>query len=176
MKLVPFLFRTLLTIIISLCVLIMIKMSPRFKELVYQKVYTESFPFLEVGTLYKNLFGSPFPFDKYIKTKPVFQETLTYQKKEPYLEGVRLTVEDTYPVPVLKTGLVIFVGEKEGYGKVVIVEQLDGMHCWYGNLSTSTVKLYDYVEEGNLLGVAEKELYLVYKEEGVSIPYEEYPL
>ena len=83
-------------------------------------------------------------------------------------------VEDTYPVPIIQTGLVVFVGEKEGYGNVVIVEQLDGIDCWYGNLSTTNVKLYDYVEAGSLLGVVDKELYLVYKEEGNIVSYEKY--
>jgi len=75
---------------------------------------------------------------------------------------------------VIASGLVVFVGEKEGYGNVVIVEQLDGVDCWYGNLSTTNVKLYDYVESGSLLGVVDNELYLVYKEEGNAISYEKY--
>ena len=176
MKITSFFFRTLITIILSLLVLIGMKGNSHFKELVYQNVYEKSFPFLKVGVWYQNLFGSPFPFEKYMKTKATFQETLTYQKKENYLEGVKLTIEDTYPIPVLQDGLVVFVGEKEDYGKVVIVEQLDGVDCWYGNLSSSTVKLYDYVEAGSLLGVAEKNLYLVYKKDGVALPYEEYSL
>lgn len=167
--------RTLISILISLLLLIGIKKDSRWKEWVYEKVYSEHLPFLEIGKWYQNLFGTTFPFSKYIDTKPVFQETLTYQSKEPYLDGVKLKVEDTYPVPVLETGLVIFVGEKEGYGNVVIVEQLDGLDCWYGNLTQVDVKLYDYIEAGTLLGISKQYLYLVYKEEGEIIPYEKYP-
>jgi len=36
------------------------------------------------------------------------------------------------------------------------------------------VKLYDYVEAGSLLGIADKKLFLVYKEEGNVISYEKY--
>lgn len=174
MHLFSFLYRTLLTIAITLILLIMIKGSTSFKEQFYEKVYVEHFPFLEVNKWYQDLFGTTFPFQKYLATKPVFKENLSYSSKEPYLDGVKLTVEDVYPIPVIQTGLVVFVGEKEGYGNVVIVEQLDGISCWYGNLSTMNVNLYDYIEAGSLLGVADKELYLVFKEEGSIISYEKY--
>ena len=42
------------------------------------------------------------------------------------------------------------------------------------HFSTTNVKLYDYVEAGSLLGIADKELYLVYKLDGMVIPYEKY--
>lgn len=174
MHLFSLLYRTLLTIVITLFLLIVIKQDKNFKNTFYQKVYTEHLPFIEVNKWYQNLFGTTFPFQKYLDTKPVFKEKISYTKKENYLDGVSLTVEDPYPVPVIQTGLVVFVGEKEGYGNVVIVEQLDGVDCWYGNLSTMNVKLYDYVEAGSLLGVASKNLYLVYKEEGNIVSYENY--
>lgn len=174
MHLISFLYRTLLTIVITLFLLIVIKQNKEFKEGFYHKIYEEHFPFIEVNKWYQNLFGTTFPFQKYLDTKTVFKENLSYSKKEEYLDGVKLTVSNTYPVPVIASGLVVFVGEKEGYGNVVIVEQLDGVDCWYGNLSTTNVKLYDYVESGSLLGVVDKELYLVYKEEGNAISYEKY--
>ena len=174
MHLFSFLYRTLVTVVVTLVLLIIIKGNSNFKEKFYKRVYEDHFQFIEVNKWYQKLFGSPFPFQKYIAFKPVFKESLSYSAKEAYLDGVKLTVEDTYPVPVIQAGLVVFVGEKEGYGTVVIVEQLDGVDCWYGNLSSTTLKLYDYVESGSLLGVADKELYLVYKEEGTIIPYEKY--
>ncbi len=174
MHLFSFLYRTLLTILLTLFLLILIKKNSDFKENFYKKVYEEHFPFMEVNRWYQDLFGTTFPFQKYLDVKPVFKETLTYSKKEDYLDGVSLEVDKMYPIPVLQDGLVVFVGEKEGYGNVVIVEQLDGVDCWYGNLSTMNVKLYDYVEAGSLLGIADKKLFLVYKEEGNVISYEKY--
>ncbi len=174
MHLISFFYRTLLTILLTLLLLIGVKQNENFKKIVYEKVYQEHFPFLEVSKWYQNLFGTTFPFQKYLEVKPVFQEKLSYKEKEDYLDGVKLSVEETYPVPVIQAGLVVFVGEKEGYGNVVIVEQLDGVDCWYGNLSSSSVKLYDYVEAGSLLGITEKYLYLVYRKEGQKVSYEEY--
>lgn len=174
MHLFSFLYRTLLTIVITLILLIIIKQNNTFKENFYNKVYEEHLPFLKINEWYQNLFGTTFPFQKYLDTKPVFKETLSYSKKESYLDGVHLTVEKMYPIPIMQAGLVVFVGEKEEYGNVVIIEQLDGVDCWYGNLSSVNVKLYDYVEAGSLLGVADKDLYIVYKEEGNVVPYENY--
>ncbi len=176
MHLFSFLKRTLLTILLTLVLLISMKKNANLKDLIYQEVYTKHFPFLQVGSWYQKTFGTTFPFGKYLETKTVFHEKLVYEEKEDYLDGVKLKVENTYPVPILQDGLVIFVGEKEGYGKVVIIEQLDGVDCWYGNLTNVNVKLYDYVETGNLLGMSENYLYLVYKKEGEAISYEDYLL
>ena len=41
-------------------------------------------------------------------------------------------------------GIVIFIGEKEGYGNTVVVEQVDGIDVYYSNVSVSNIKLYDY--------------------------------
>ena len=91
---------------------------------------------------------------------------LVYSNKEKYKEGLKLSVEDEYLVPNLDTGLVIFIGKKEGYGNVVIVEGLDGVNIWYGNLSNVNVKLYDYIDKGSLIGNCNNNLYLVYKKDG----------
>lgn len=174
MHLFSFLYRTLITVFLTLIVLIMMRYSSSFKNAFYQKVYEENFPFVKVNEWYQSLFGSSFPFQKYMKTQTVFKETLSYSSLEAYLDGVKLSVDENYPIPVLQEGLVVFIGEKEGYGTVVMIEQLDGVDCWYGNLSSTNVNLYDYVEVGSLLGVSENYLYLVYKKEGEVIPYETY--
>ena len=91
------------------------------------------------------------------------------------LFSVALTVTTNYLVPVKKSGLVVFIGEKENYGNVIIIQQMDGIDLWYGNLKETNVKLYDYVEEGTLLGeVKENTLYLVFKKEGNVLNYQEY--
>ena len=104
----------------------------------------------------------------------VFNETLKYSDQTLYKDGVALTVENNYLVPILENGMVIFVGEKEGYNKTVIVEQVDGLEIWYGNLENINVNLYDYVEKGNLIGeITDNTLYLVYKKDGEVIKYDD---
>lgn len=163
-----------LTILITLIILICIKSNSKFKTSFYKHVYDTSFSFARINTLYQSYFGSPLPFQEYIDVKPVFNEQLEYNSREKYLDGISLSVSNDYLVPVLKGGLVVFTGVKEGYGNVVIIQQVDGIDVWYGNLDTINVKLYDYMESGSLLGSVQKQLYLVYKKDGNVLNYEEY--
>ena len=77
--------------------------------------------------------------------------------------------------PVLESGIVIFIGERDGYGNTVVIEQIDGIDVYYSNISTDGVTLYDYVEKGSLLGEAkDKTLYLVFQKDGEYLDYKEY--
>ena len=69
--------------------------------------------------------------------------------------------------------MVIFVGEKENYGNTVIIEQVNGVEVWYSNIKSS-VKIYDYIEKGSLIGEADGTLYLVFKKDGNILNYEDY--
>ena len=64
------------------------------------------------------------------------------------LDGNKFIVEKQYLMPILQSGMVVFVGEKEGYGNTIIVQQVDGVDVWYSNI-TSNVKLYDYIEKNS---------------------------
>ena len=91
------------------------------------------------------------------------------------LDGVKLMVDTHYLIPCLKEGLVIFIGEKEGYGYTVIVDQLDGVNVWYSNIDELAVSLYDYVDKGQLIGNCKGDyFYLVFKKDGKVLNYEEY--
>ena len=72
------------------------------------------------------------------------------------------------------SGLVVFIGEKEGYGKSVVVQQSNGIDVTYGGVEEVNIKVYDYVSEGVSLGTAHKELYLVFEKDGESVDYKEY--
>lgn len=104
----------------------------------------------------------------------VFNEKLTYQSSEKYLDGVKLNVQNEYLVPSYGTGLVLFIGEKENYGNTVIVSLNDGIDIWYSNVNPS-VKLYDYIKEGELIGTSlSNYIYVVFKKDGAILNYEEY--
>lgn len=165
-----------ITILLTLGILIGLKQSKDFKKVFYEQVYDTNFTFAYVNNVYQKLFGSPIPFSEYLKepVKATFKEQLVFKKEEAYKDGVKLTVDEHYLVPVKNSGLVVFIGEKEGYGKTVIVEQMNGTDLWYGGLKEINVKLYDYVEEGSLLGEVEKNnLFLVFKKEGKVLNYQE---
>ena len=169
--------KILITGILTIVLLIALKSNITFKDKFYTEVYTKSFSFVKVNNLYQKYFGSPLPLDKIFKNKltSVFNENLKYSKKEKFKDGVKLTVEKNYLVPVLNSGMVVFIGEKKGYGNTVIIEQTNGIELWYGNVNNLNVSLYDYVEKGSPLGeVSNDFLYLVYYKEGKVLDYKKY--
>lgn len=165
-----------ITIILTLATLIVLKSSSKFKQVFYKEVYEKNFSFAEVNSLYKKYFGSSIPFKDFFEDgKQVFNEKLVYTEASKYLDGVKLTVNNNYLVPNQMSGLVVFIGEKEGYGNTVIIQQANGIDLWYGNIETVNVKLYDYVETGVLIGTTTNDnLYLVYKKDGEVLDYQNY--
>ena len=175
-KVRKFLNQALITIIITLMILIGIKQQPSLKEIIKKKVYEENIDFMKIKEEYKTLFGDYLPVESLVKeTKTVFQEKLNYKSLKKNNNGVRLTVDENYLVPSIQDGIVIFIGEKEEYGKCLILEQTDGVDVIYGNLKEINVNLYDYVEQGKLLGETNgNEMYLEFQKEGKPVEYKKY--
>lgn len=167
--------RVLITIIVTLILLIGFKMNSNFKKTFYHYVYEENFPFSAVKNFLQEKFGTSLTFDKIVTDEEVFNEKLSYKDKSLYHDGVKLTVSSEYMIPSLESGIVVYIGEKENYKQVVIVQQMNGVDVWYGNIKQANVKLYDYVEKGSLIGqVDNKTLYLVFQEEGKFVDYQSY--
>lgn len=152
------------------------KYNGSFKDWILDNVYTKNLSFASINNFYNKYLGGIMPFDNIVQdTTPVFNEELDYKEKSKYLDGVKLTVDYEYLVPVLDTGIVVYIGEKEGYGNVIIIQNMQGIDTWYGNIESSSVALYDYIEKGDLLGkVKDNTLYLVYSENNEILNYEDY--
>ena len=168
--------RVLITVIIFLVGMILVKSDSKIKNIILEQVYNKNFEFTKMRKIYKKYFGNILSIDQLaMKDQQVFQEKLSYQKENSYLDGVKLSVSENYMVPVLESGIVIFIGEKEGYGNTVVVEQIDGIDVYYSNISTDGIKLYDYLEKGSLLGEAQdKKIYLVFQKDGKYLNYKDY--
>lgn len=169
-----FFLRLLISVIIMLVVLILIKSSSNFKNNFYKHVYSNNISFTNIKKIYNKYIGNTDIIDKVVKTETVFSEKLVYKSKKKYLDGVSLEVDNNYLVPINESGIVVFIGDKEGYNNTVIIQRIDGIDEWYGNIENVNVKLYDYVKKGELLGECNKKLYLVYKKDGNVLNYEEY--
>lgn len=171
-----FITRVLIVVIIFLVGMILVKSNSKAKNSILKQVYDANFKFTKVKEIYQKYFGNILSIDKLaLEDKQVFQEELTYQKSKSYLDGVKLQVNDNYMVPALESGIVIFMGEKEGYGNTIVIEQIDGIDVYYSNISSDGIKLYDYVEKGKLLGEAEdNQLYLVFQKDGSFLDYKKY--
>ena len=142
----------------------------------FNKVFKNNISFATINSWCKNKLGGILPFDKVVAPDvTVFNEKLTYKEQSLYKDGVKLTVEDNYLVPIIESGIVVFMGEKEEYGQTVIVQQVNGIDVWYSNVDTSNISLYQYLTKGNLLGEAKSNyIYMVFQKDGKFLDYKEY--
>ncbi len=169
--------RFLVTAVLTLLALIGLKGNSKFKTEFYKQVYDTNFSFATLNNTYQKYFGSPIPFQDLLKqqVETVFDEKLTYQEVNLYKDGAKLTVSKNYLVPILESGMVVFIGKKEGYGNTVIIQGMNGIDTWYGNILNVNVKLYDYVSKGTLLGeVKDTTLYMIFEKEGKKLNYKDY--
>lgn len=168
------LIRIMIVIILFLSLAIGYRSSYKFKEYVDKYLYSESIHFTKIRSFYNKYLGGILPKLKSNDTTMVFNENINYKNKEDYYDGVKLEVDDFYLVPSLCEGMVIFIGYKEKYGNTIIVEDVDGVYYWYGNISNTSVKIYDYIEKGSYIGEANNELYLVFSKDDMFLDDKEY--
>ena len=166
--------RLLIVLLLFLTALIACKCNSQIKDKVYKYLYTEDISFTKIKKIYNKYLGGILPIKKEVDTEKVFQEKLKYTDLSIYQDGIKLSVGNNYLVPALQEGMVVFVGDKENYGNTIIVEDLDGVRYWYGNITTSSLKLYDYIEKGSLIGETSTNLYLVFSKDDNYLDYEKY--
>ena len=168
--------KILVCVLLFLIVMILIKNNPSFKNKIYAFIYENNISFSSFREWYSNKFGGVVPFDKITidDSVSVFSEEIKYNEVISYNNGAKLNVDSGYLVPVIESGIVVYMGEKEGYGYTIIVQQNDGVDAWYSNINTN-IKLYDYIEKGSLLGEAkDSNIYLYFQKNGEFIDYKEY--
>jgi stage IV sporulation protein FA len=176
-KITKYLTKILFSIIFFLLSLIFIKSSNSNHDLYEQYFFTDSMSFARLNDWYQKHFGNVIPIDDVTETnsEPVFNETLSYETMDNYLNGKLLTVSNNYMVPTLNSGVVVFLGNKDGYGNTCIIQGVDGVDIWYGNLNTDNINLYDYIKKGTFIGPTNStNLYLVFMKDNNYISYEEY--
>ena len=166
-----YIYKIMIVTIITLIVLILMKKSSNFKANFYKYVYDRSFKFNDVLNIYHKYFDGIKRDDNNIQS--VASDKISYSSIEKYNDGAKLSVGTNYAVPILESGIVVYKGEKDNYGNVIIIQQINGIDMWYGNISDSNVKLYDYVTKGSILGNCNDYLYVVFKKDGNVLPYEE---
>ena len=173
-KVLKFINKCLMAILLGIITLIVMEYSPKFKTFMNEEVLGKNISFGFIGKIYNKYFGNVLPTDNKSVVE-VFNEKLEYSKIEKYLDGEKLTVSNNYLVPVIDSGIVVFVGEMDGFGKVITVEQEDKVTITYGNIKNTDIKLYDYVTRGKFLGEIDGNiLYLLINKDNNYIGYETY--
>ncbi len=169
--------RVLIAIILLLISVIFINLSNE-NLLMYKKyVFTDSLKFSKINAWYNKTFGESALFKGVVaeKTTAVFNEKLVYTSASMFYDGASLVVGENYLVPTKASGIVVFMGDKDNFGSTIIIQGIDGIDYWYGNIKNSNVKMYEYVESGSLLGeTMTEELYMAFVKDGVFLNYEDY--
>lgn len=139
----------LLTLVIFTMIIIIISnYSPKFKSFLIDKVLNSTIDFSFVNKITNNI-TEVFKTNDNIKTVMKDEKDL----KEKYKDGVKYIVNKDEDIYIKNSGIITYIGEKEGYNNTVIVQQSNGYYAWYGNIKEE-VKLYDYVESGNVIGTS----------------------
>lgn len=167
--------RILIAIIIFFVCVIASNTTKWGAEFLKEKVLKENMSFTAIANVYNKYFGDILPFEDIVRDdQTVFSEKLTYEHIENFKDGYKLEVKKNYLVPVVASGIVVYSGEKEGYGNTIIVQGIDEVDYWYSNVTNSPVSLYDYVSEGNYLGTADGDyIYLTFKKGSDYLEYDE---
>ena len=173
-RVIKFVNKTLMAIFLGLVFLIIMEYSPKFKTFMQKDVLDENISFGLLGKLYNKYFGEVLPTNNDNVVK-VFKEKITYKEKEKYHDGYKLMVDNNYLIPVINGGVVVYLGEKEDYGKVIVIEGEDGVTITYGNIKNTDLKLYNYVTSGNYLGEANGDyIYITILKNGEYLDLEAY--
>lgn len=157
--------RTLLSVIIFFVATILANTTDFGNHFIREVVLKENMSFTGIANIYNKYLGNVIPFENLMKDdQTVFSEKFSYEKITNYKDGYELQVKKNYLVPVINSGIVVFVGEKEGYGNTVIIQGIDEVDYWYSNVTNLSCSLYDYVSKGNFLGTVDGDkMYLTFK-------------
>jgi stage IV sporulation protein FA len=135
---------------------------------VVTKAMSEDFQFAAVSEWYEETFGKQLALLP-SSDKEVEEESENVSTEVQYAlpasgkiseefddNGQRITIEvgQDAPVEAMNGGLVLFVGEKDGFGKTVVIQHSDKSETWYGNLNDVNVSLYEYIKKGTQIGKA----------------------
>ena len=133
-------------VIFTMIVITLSNTSPKFKSFIVDKVLNSTIDFSFVNKLSNKVTNV---FKTSNNTLPVVKEE--NNKKERYKDGIKYIVNKGTSVNIKDSGIVTYIGNKDGYNNTVIIQQSNGYYAWYGNIKEE-VKLYDYIESGNKIG------------------------
>jgi len=167
--------RILLSVILVISICIFFKLDSNNISLIDKYIFNDSLEFTKINNWYQKNVGNILPQTNE-NASLVFSNTdLTKNKYVPYKDGVKFEVDKGSPISLISGGIVVFIGEKEGYGNTLILQGNDGLDYWYGGITSVNVNLYDYLEKDTLIGESmDNYLYLILQKDGNFLSYEEY--
>ena len=170
------LIKSLIVVLLFLSSMIFIRQNDKNKKIFKEKVYNNSLSFAKIYNLYSKYLGDALPFKDTIKddTKKVSNEKITYSSIKKEGDDYLLAVPSNYTLQSIKSGIVIEVKKDDKYKNIVKIQDKSGVNITYKNLNEVEVKLYDYVEKGEILGSVSNKLYINFEKDGKYLSYEKY--
>ena len=167
--------KLLLSIIFLLTSIIFINNNTNIKAFYENNIFSESLSFTKFNNLYNKYFGSMVKDFQVPDTSMVFKEDISYSKIEDYLNGSMLYVDNNYMVPVINSGIIVYLGDKDGLKNTCIIQGIDVVDIWYSNIDISNLTLMDYVSKGDFLSqTLSDKLYLTIEKDKNYLKYEDY--
>lgn len=150
------LYKAFLCNLIFLLLLVIGSSNYVWRGKIYDYVYERNISFSLARRIYNKYLGGSSVFSNIVskKEEKVFGEKISYYSVIDYFDGGKVFVDSRYLVPNVTSGVVVYIGDKDRYGNVVIVEDDEGVYNWYGNVCNISLKLYDYVLEDGYIGEA----------------------
>jgi len=174
-KLLTLLNTVLVTVLLFVTCLILSKTNKDFKNWIYDNIYSHNFSFAKIEETIKKYLGNILPINDKTDLLAVSKEIQQYESIEEIENGIRLKVKKNENVIGLESGIVVFAGDKDNIKNLIIIEQIDGKEAWYANVDTTLVKIYDYIEKGQIItNTLDTELLLYFKDDGKTVDYKEY--
>ena len=156
-KIIKKLFGKLFTVLIFTMVIISLSnYSPKFRNFLINDILNNSMNFSKINNILDKT-TNIFKTEKIEKVNKLEDNVISSEK---YKDGIKYFINDNENIYVKDSGIVTYIGKKDGYNNTIVIQQSNGYYAWYGNIKEK-VKLYDYVESGSLLGIASDEYYYV---------------
>ena len=171
-----FIFRCLIVAIIFLILGILCKSNNYYKENIYNNIYNNNLSFSFFKGIYNKYLSKVIPlYNIKEDTLSVFNEDIKFNNYSDYFDGVKLEVGNDYLVPSINKGVIVYIGNKEKYGNVIIMQDENGIDNWYGNICNINYKLYDNIDKGSYLGESCNDyIYLIFSKDNNFLNYKDY--
>lgn len=107
-----------------------------------------------VAHILSDTWHNPLPSKKRVSSKFGWRGNPFGKKKREFHSGMDFATKTGTPVYPARPGLVVFAGEKGGYGNMVVLEHRDGYRSKYAHLDEINVKRGQYLDRKIALGLS----------------------
>lgn len=161
--------RTVISLLLLIITSVLINITSVYNTL-YKLIYEMDVDYSYISSKTKYIIGNILGNkDKYVSSNKLF-----YKEIKEYGNGYKLMTDNHYIINAIKSGTVIFIGNKDSLGPTVIVESASGVCFWYSGLENISVNLYDYIDTNTIIGsTLEDYLILTISKDNEYLSYEE---